>query len=355
MPTASDALVLIAVAAGGAAAAAIDLRTRRVPNVLSLTIAMTRRRPGCGGDGSRSRDRRRRGMRHRRALHAAGPHLWRNRGRGREAARRVGNLARASGNCDGVSGDGRRRRRDGGSDCCPSTPGRTGRQPVRVRTGDCRRRLRGRCRRVMVRTGAARLTRQGKGHDMARLRIFLVLVLALTAGGAFAFGDISIHPAGAGARRRDRDAAGHRRGREPRARRRGAARGRPHRRVAGELGSGRRLPSADEVVGRGVIEPIVQNEPILPAKLAPKGAGAGLPPVDSGRHARAVGARQRRRRRRRLRAARHPRRRGRDREPDAAADRRDLEGRPDERAGAGGGHEDRAATPRMASRFRSAS
>ena len=37
-------------------------------------------------------------------------------------------------------------------------------------------------------TGAARLTRQGKGHDMARLRIFLVLVLALTAGGAFAFG-----------------------------------------------------------------------------------------------------------------------------------------------------------------------
>ena len=39
MPTASDALVLIAVVAGGAVAAAIDLRTRRVPNVLSLAIA----------------------------------------------------------------------------------------------------------------------------------------------------------------------------------------------------------------------------------------------------------------------------------------------------------------------------
>jgi Flp pilus assembly protein protease CpaA len=41
MTTASNALVLIAVAAGGAAAAAIDLRTRRVPNALSLAIAAT--------------------------------------------------------------------------------------------------------------------------------------------------------------------------------------------------------------------------------------------------------------------------------------------------------------------------
>lgn len=41
MPTASDALVLIAVVAGGAGAAAIDLRTRRVPNALSLAIATT--------------------------------------------------------------------------------------------------------------------------------------------------------------------------------------------------------------------------------------------------------------------------------------------------------------------------
>lgn len=35
----------------------------------------------------------------------------------------------------------------------------------------------------------------------------------------------------------------------------------------------------DEIVGRGVIVSIVKNEPILPAKLASKEAGAGLPPV----------------------------------------------------------------------------
>ena len=35
----------------------------------------------------------------------------------------------------------------------------------------------------------------------------------------------------------------------------------------------------DEVVGRGVIVPIVKNEPILKAKLASKEAGSGLPPV----------------------------------------------------------------------------
>jgi pilus assembly protein CpaB len=35
----------------------------------------------------------------------------------------------------------------------------------------------------------------------------------------------------------------------------------------------------DEVVGRGVVVNIVRNEPILPAKLASKEAGAGLPPV----------------------------------------------------------------------------
>jgi len=35
----------------------------------------------------------------------------------------------------------------------------------------------------------------------------------------------------------------------------------------------------DEIVGRGVIVSIVKNEPILPAKLASKEAGSGLPPV----------------------------------------------------------------------------
>jgi pilus assembly protein CpaB len=37
--------------------------------------------------------------------------------------------------------------------------------------------------------------------------------------------------------------------------------------------------SADEVIGRGLVLPVIQNEPILPMKLASKEAGAGLPPV----------------------------------------------------------------------------
>jgi pilus assembly protein CpaB len=37
--------------------------------------------------------------------------------------------------------------------------------------------------------------------------------------------------------------------------------------------------TAQEIVGRGIIVPIVKNEPILAAKLASKEAGAGLPPV----------------------------------------------------------------------------
>jgi pilus assembly protein CpaB len=35
----------------------------------------------------------------------------------------------------------------------------------------------------------------------------------------------------------------------------------------------------EELVGRGLVMPVVQNEPFLPSKLAPKEAGAGLPPV----------------------------------------------------------------------------
>ena len=34
-----------------------------------------------------------------------------------------------------------------------------------------------------------------------------------------------------------------------------------------------------ELVGRGLIMPVAQNEPLLPAKLAPVGAGSGLPPM----------------------------------------------------------------------------
>lgn len=34
-----------------------------------------------------------------------------------------------------------------------------------------------------------------------------------------------------------------------------------------------------EIIGRGLIQPMAQNEAVLPSKLAPSGAGAGLPPV----------------------------------------------------------------------------
>ena len=34
-----------------------------------------------------------------------------------------------------------------------------------------------------------------------------------------------------------------------------------------------------DLVGRGLIQSMVQNEAVLPAKLAPVGSGAGLPPV----------------------------------------------------------------------------
>jgi pilus assembly protein CpaB len=35
----------------------------------------------------------------------------------------------------------------------------------------------------------------------------------------------------------------------------------------------------DDILGRGLIVPLVKNEPVLPAKLASKEAGSGLPPV----------------------------------------------------------------------------
>jgi pilus assembly protein CpaB len=34
--------------------------------------------------------------------------------------------------------------------------------------------------------------------------------------------------------------------------------------------------TADEIVGRGLVMPVIQNEPILPMKLAGKDAGSGL-------------------------------------------------------------------------------
>src|SRR5262245_58323717 len=39
------------------------------------------------------------------------------------------------------------------------------------------------------------------------------------------------------------------------------------------------IGNPDEVVGRGIVLPVVQNEPIMAGKLASKEAGAGLPPA----------------------------------------------------------------------------
>jgi len=116
---------------------------------------------------------------------------------------------------------------------------------------------------------------------MARIRIFIVLALALTAGGALAFATYNYVQ---------------KQGALP------APRGMATRHVvvaAADLAVGVELTAdslrtidwpassvpdgamedAKEVVGRGLILPVVRNEPILPMKLASKEAGSGLPPA----------------------------------------------------------------------------
>jgi pilus assembly protein CpaB len=116
---------------------------------------------------------------------------------------------------------------------------------------------------------------------MARMRVFLVLLLALTAGGALAFGTynyVSSSSQGSTA---------------------SAIPSKPVVVAASDLPLGAELTADDikviewpasavpaeaisdpkEVVGRGLVMPVVQYEPILPLKLASKEAGAGLPPV----------------------------------------------------------------------------
>src|SRR5215831_15250405 len=114
---------------------------------------------------------------------------------------------------------------------------------------------------------------------MGRVRLFLVLALAVTAGGVFAFGTynyVQKLPKGVTSM--------------------------PTRSVvvaASDLDVGATVSRDDirvvewpqasvpkeaisdpkEVVGRGLIMPVVQSEPILPVKLASKDAGAGLPPA----------------------------------------------------------------------------
>jgi pilus assembly protein CpaB len=114
---------------------------------------------------------------------------------------------------------------------------------------------------------------------MARMRVFLVFALAMTAGGALAFGTYNYMQ------------------RLP-----AASTSIPTRPVvvaASDLDIGAELRREDiriidwpanavpansisdpkDVVGRGLVLPVIENEPFLPMKLASKEAGAGLPPV----------------------------------------------------------------------------
>ena len=116
---------------------------------------------------------------------------------------------------------------------------------------------------------------------MARMRFFLVLALALVAGGTFAFGTyqyMQAAPASAttgGVKTvavlvaaSDMDLGAEVRREDLRAIQWPAD--------AVPMGA---FSNPDELVGRGLIQPVTQNEVFLPAKLASKEAGAGLPPL----------------------------------------------------------------------------
>ena len=117
---------------------------------------------------------------------------------------------------------------------------------------------------------------------MARMRVFLVLLLALTAGGALALGTYNyVSNSSTGGSTAS------------------AIPSKPVVVAASDLPLGSELTADDvkviewpassvpaeaigdpkEVVGRGLVMAVVQYEPILPLKLASKEAGAGLPPV----------------------------------------------------------------------------
>jgi pilus assembly protein CpaB len=116
---------------------------------------------------------------------------------------------------------------------------------------------------------------------MARIRIFLVLVIAVTAGGGLAYATYNyVQKAGSQAK----------------------SGGLPTKPVVVantnlEIGAEVRaedvrlidwpahavpqgaISNVEEVVGRGVVLPVIQFEPVLPMKLASKEAGVGLPPA----------------------------------------------------------------------------
>jgi pilus assembly protein CpaB len=115
--------------------------------------------------------------------------------------------------------------------------------------------------------------------ELVRTRVFVVFVFALTAGGAFAFATyryVKQTPAHTAPMKTTQVVVAS-----------------ANLTLGDELGAddvrivewpASSVPASafhtvDDVVGRGVIAPMVQHEPILPDKLASKDAGAGLPPA----------------------------------------------------------------------------
>jgi len=114
---------------------------------------------------------------------------------------------------------------------------------------------------------------------MARIRILMVLVLALTAGGVLALGTYNyvqkspVQAASMPTRQVVVAAADMDIGAEVR---------REDLQVIewpANSVPANAISNPDDIVGRGLVMPVIQNEPILPMKLADKDAGAGLPPI----------------------------------------------------------------------------
>ena len=162
LPT-SDAIVLAAVVAASGAAATIDLRTGRIPNLLTATVAVTGLALAGLGLSGHSMAGALVGRPDRVRADAAGALARRHRRRRREAARRARHAARTRRHRDGVSLQ-RDRGRPAGRRTRASSERRLGttvsrtarlmrapsetkkeidgaaqRQPVRVRTGTGRR------------------------------------------------------------------------------------------------------------------------------------------------------------------------------------------------------------------------
>jgi pilus assembly protein CpaB len=115
---------------------------------------------------------------------------------------------------------------------------------------------------------------------MARIRVFMVFVLAIGAGGALAFGTynylqnapatrtVSIPTRPVVVAAADLDV--------------GAELRREDIRIIDWPANGvpaNAIGDPKEVIGRGIVLPVIQNEPILPNKLASTEAGSGLPPA----------------------------------------------------------------------------